>query len=130
MYRRTVAEDLADVGAAIAWADGLAAEHGLSDDVRYAIQLCLEEALANLIQHGKPSAESKDLAIAIGIDAPNASVTVGDACVPFDPTRPRPHENAEIGGRGLLLMQSFARGITYRRAGARNELVFRFGPAS
>jgi anti-sigma regulatory factor (Ser/Thr protein kinase) len=130
MYRRAVAEDLSDVGAAIAWADGLAAEHGLSDDVRYAIQLCLEEALANVIQHGRPLSEAKDIAVVVAFDAPSASVIVGDACTPFDPTKPHPHDNAEIGGRGLLLMQSFARDIAYRREGARNELVFRFGPAA
>jgi anti-sigma regulatory factor (Ser/Thr protein kinase) len=59
---------------------------------------------------------------------PNASVIVGDACMPFDPTETRPHENPEIGGRGLLLMQSFARDIAYRHEGTRNELIFRFGP--
>lgn len=130
MYRRAVAEDLSDVGAAIAWADGLAAEHGLSDDVRYAIQLCLEEALANLIQHGKSSSGAKDIAVTVAFDLPDASVIVGDACAPFDPTRVQPHENPEIGGRGLLLMESFARDITYRHVGARNELVFRFGPTA
>ena len=130
MYKRAVAEDLSDVGAAIAWADGLAAEHGLSDDVRYAIQLCLEESLANLIQHGKLSADAKDIAVVVSFDAPNVSVIVSDACVPFDPTKTQPHENPEIGGRGLLLMQSFARDIAYRHVGARNELIFRFGPAA
>jgi anti-sigma regulatory factor (Ser/Thr protein kinase) len=129
MYRRAVAEDLSDVGVAIAWADGLAAEHGMSDDVRYAIQLCLEEALSNLILHAKTSGGPKDIEIAFAPDAPYATVTVTDACMAFDPTGPLPKgDPAAIGGQGLRLMQTFAATLSYRRVDARNELVLRLGP--
>ena len=53
MERREVQEDLADVDRVVAWADALAAARGLDDHVRYAIQVCLEEGLANLIVHGR-----------------------------------------------------------------------------
>jgi hypothetical protein len=50
---RTVRDDLGDVGPAIAWAGEFADQAGLAADARFAVDLSLEEALANLIMHGQ-----------------------------------------------------------------------------
>jgi hypothetical protein len=35
-----------------AWIERLAAHHGIPADIQFAIDLCLEEALSNVIRHG------------------------------------------------------------------------------
>ena len=136
MCRRSVADDLTDVRGATTWVDQLAADAGLSDDVRYNIEVCLEEALANLIQHGCVLDGRKDIIVAFAAAGRQATITVVDRCVPFDAAREPPpsrptREDLRVGGQGLRLMRAFSNGMTYRSDGGRNELTMWFdAPAS
>ena len=78
MDRRDVQEDLADVDRVVGWADELAAAQGLDDQVRYAIQVCLEEGLANLIVHGQ-AINGAHKAIAVKFESTPPGATRGPA---------------------------------------------------
>lgn len=131
MCRRPVADDLSDVRGATAWVGEQVAQADVADDVRFNIEVCVEEALANLIEHGRPVDEAKDIAIAVRADREGATILVTDRCVPFDaaaappPERPSPGD-MRAGGQGLRLMRAFASELTYRTAAGRNELTMRF----
>jgi anti-sigma regulatory factor (Ser/Thr protein kinase) len=131
MRRRPVADDLGDVPSATAWVGQQVAEAEIAEDVRFNIEVCVEEALANLIEHGRPARDAKDIAIAVATDAQGATILVTDRCVPFDaaeapsPERPRP-DDMRAGGQGLRLMRAFASELTYRATGGHNELTMRF----
>lgn len=131
MRRRPVADDLSDVRDATAWVGQLAAEAQIAEDVRFNIEVCVEEALANLIEHGRLVEGAKDIAIAIDANRDGAIIRVTDRCVPFDaaaapsPERPLPGD-MRAGGQGLRLMRAFASEITYRTTAGRNELSMRF----
>ncbi len=134
MDRRDVQEDLADVDHVVAWADDLSAAQGLDDQVRYAIQVCLEEGLANLIVHGQ-AINGADKAIAVTFEATplGATLTISDACAPFDVTRQSEPDtdmaDMPLGGLGLRLLRSFAGGMAYDQDGVRNVLTLTFASA-
>ena len=131
--QRPVAEALADIGPAVEWADGWAAAAGLDETVRFAIQICLEEALANLILHARPVGDSKEIEVGFAADAAGATVIVSDRCQPFDmtvtaiPDLPSPADMQE-GGQGLRLVHHFSTELSYRSLDGRNELRMGFRP--
>jgi serine/threonine-protein kinase RsbW len=128
-HRRSVRDDLADVGPAIAWASQWIST--VPEDLRFGIEVCLEEALANLIVHGQSTDGHKDIEIGVAGDGQGATVEVTDRCAPFDVVREAspPRENADAlleGGRGLKLIRSFASELAYATEGGRNQLIMTF----
>lgn len=125
---------VADVRAASEWM----AEFGLRHQVPQAqierLDLCLNEALANVISYGNETALTEPLFLSMLVvttqDAGQASVTVSDAGAEFDmvhaPVAERPHSlaEAEPGGLGLLMLRSFSDALDYHRENQRNALTF------
>jgi anti-sigma regulatory factor (Ser/Thr protein kinase) len=130
LAERAVADDLGDVGPAVRWvADGVS-DADLSEDLRYALEVCLEEALSNLILHGVCGGRAKDIAIGYQAGNGEAMVLISDGCEPFDltaaaPATPTPDH---VGGRGIGLMRAFASALGYASEGGRNTLTLYFRP--
>ena len=109
------------------WAEPL-----ISPSVSFAIQLCLEEALANIIMHG--GMERDHLEIAVELEHANGMVVarVEDTGREFDPTKAlRPAlatsvAEAKVGDFGIALIRGFASRIEYERRDSRNRLTLRF----
>jgi serine/threonine-protein kinase RsbW len=112
------------------------AQQELSADTLFAVQLCLEEAVANIIMHGG-GAKDDHLRIAIELER-NAETLVArieDTGREFDPTQFPPLsvakslEEAKVGAFGIHLLRCFASGMHYERQEGRNRLTLRFsGP--
>ena len=110
------------------------AQHELSTNTSFAVQLCLEEAVANIIMH---SAKDDRVEIAIELERDDAMLVarIEDTDCEFDPTQFPPLsmakslEDAKIGDYGIHLMRSFASGMHYERREGRNRLTLQFaGP--
>jgi anti-sigma regulatory factor (Ser/Thr protein kinase) len=100
------------------------------------LDLCLNEVLANLIDHGGVGASGCPVQLTLerseadgdGGDAGLATLTISDGGPPFDPLSfrreplPRTLQEAEPGGLGLLLVNRFMDPCSYRREGDRNVL--------
>jgi anti-sigma regulatory factor (Ser/Thr protein kinase) len=93
------------------------------------LALVLEEAVANVINHGLPgSPPPHHLAVRLEIDADTVAAEVIDNGRPFDPTTvPDPDlasslEERQLGGLGIHLMRELMDGLDYRRLGDRNTL--------
>ncbi len=130
--RLAVPRDLGRLDVVAQWVDAVAHAGDWPDKLSFAVQLCLEEALANIIEH---DADPDGGPIAIVIDDSDSrrvAVRVESAGKPFDPTRyPEPVTaeslvEAKIGGQGIHLMRSFASAMRYERRDKRNsiELIF------
>jgi serine/threonine-protein kinase RsbW len=132
MHRCPVEDMLGDIGRAVAWADNLASQAAIGEEVRFAMQVCLEEVLANVVLHGRAPAGPKDIVIEFEQRAPGAALIVSDNCLPFDvtagQTNPQAQSDANSGGRGLRLLHAFSTGLRYRRDGERNVLKMIFEP--
>jgi len=96
------------------------------------LELCLNEVLANLVEHGGDAVASHAIQLELGA-SPVASgfgiqLVVCDQGEPFDSGQvdPRPLpgslEQASPGGLGLLLVRTFCDGMHYRVQEGRNEL--------
>jgi anti-sigma regulatory factor (Ser/Thr protein kinase) len=132
--RLTITPDLSELGRVTEWADGLAAQMGLPGPTVFAIQLCFEEAVSNIIRHGRLDQVRGNKEVHLALERCDGTViaTIADHGVAFDPrTVPPPRhaanlDEAMVGGQGVNLMRKFASGMEYERRGDMNRLVLRF----
>jgi len=76
---------LTELSRAQSWADSLADRVGLSADTRYAISLCLEEALANVVLHGYRNEPGHAIVLRSWRSSDTRSFTIEDTAPPFAP---------------------------------------------
>jgi anti-sigma regulatory factor (Ser/Thr protein kinase) len=126
--------DLAELQRLAAWLDGWA-QQALSSDLSFAVQLCLEEAVANVIMYGGSARDHLEIAVEVEDNGATLVAHVVDNGRPFDPTEaPRPPmasslAQARIGNLGIHLMRSFASSMQYERRDGCNRLTLQFsGP--
>jgi anti-sigma regulatory factor (Ser/Thr protein kinase) len=130
--RLVLRNDLAELQRLAGWIQSWSEASVVSSDVSFAVQLCLEEAVANVIMYG--SARGDPLEIAIEVERNDGALValIEDNGRQFDPTkvppptRPASLDDAKIGDVGIHLMRSFAQDMRYERRGGRNRLTFRF----
>jgi anti-sigma regulatory factor (Ser/Thr protein kinase) len=121
--------DLAELKRLGGWIES---QQELSDEASFAIQLCLEEAVANIIMYGGAGKDDR-LEITVHLERNDKIVVarIEDNGRAFDPTRFPPLsvakslEEAKVGDLGIHLMRSFANGMHYERRDGRNRLTLR-----
>ena len=129
--RLVLRNDLAELDRLASWLEGWA-DGNVSPDTSFALQLCLEEAVANIIMHGAASEDRCEIAIELDHDGATLRARVEDSGRQFDPTRfspPTPATSlasAKVGDLGIRLMRNFANGMRYERRGGRNRSTFWF----
>jgi serine/threonine-protein kinase RsbW len=133
--RLTIQSRLEDLALLWPWAESLANEHSIPADTRFAIHLCLEEALSNVIRHGYNGQPDQPITIEFAPGPDEVVFTIEDRAPAFDPLsapaaaeRPAPASIAEIplGGQGINLMRKFAGSLAYQRLPDGNRLSMRF----
>lgn len=116
----------AGLGCLGGWVDRVSAALSLGAATDYALRLCLEEAVANVIMHGGPAAPgATTVTVTVSAAAATLLVTIEDACAAFDPASGHAPEPAgdRPGGHGLRLMRQYARDVSYRRIDGTNRLT-------
>ena len=99
------------------------------------LDLLIEEVLMNIARYAYPEDAPGIVTVSYSIPLPGElALEVGDQGVEFDPLTASPPDltldlaQRPIGGLGILLLQSFAKSLTYRREQGWNRL--RFGIAA
>ena len=116
---------MAAVGDAGDWLATWLEPREASAELVFAMRLCLEEALANIVMHGGLEPEGAIVA-SLAEEAGGVVLRISDEGRPFDPvTAELPHDQ-EIGGNGLILIRRYASVMSYRREGGRNHLTLSF----
>jgi anti-sigma regulatory factor (Ser/Thr protein kinase) len=115
------------------WVDVLAAEHHIPEEKVFAINLCLEEALSNVIRHGYLGERDHRLTIDFSVDADGELVfTIEDDAPRFNSSefkeRPAAASADEIkpGGQGIRLMRKFANSLAWEPLPHGNRLTLGF----
>ena len=135
--RLTLQNQLHELARVWPWVEALAAEYSIPADTEFAIQLCLEEALSNIIRHGYHGQPDQPITVACATSAGNRELlfTLEDHGPAFDPLAPSEVEKTpsptsidqlQVGGRGILLMRKFAGSLAYRRLPGGNRLTIGF----
>jgi multiple sugar transport system substrate-binding protein len=74
----------------------------MGDDALHDVQVCVEEALANLILHARAEGAAKDIEIEFAPEANGACVVISDACVSFDVSAAPLPEGAHVAYGGAF----------------------------
>ena len=131
----SVPADMEQLPRVFQWTDEVADRAALPDWTRYALLLCIEEAVSNIVRYGYPP-DHRDIAhdqvrLTLAWDGDAATLTIEDQGVPFDPrdlaepAQPKTVEEAQIGGLGIHLMRRYAETMDYQRANDVNRLTLR-----
>jgi anti-sigma regulatory factor (Ser/Thr protein kinase) len=130
MNRIVLRSVLSEIARIPAWVEKLAIHPPINESVQFAINLCLEEAISNVIRHGYVSGET-DSQVMLEFAEPREGYlvfTIEDGGTPFNPLMapetPLLDEQGEIsiGGRGIQLMRGFADTLEYERTATVNRL--------
>jgi serine/threonine-protein kinase RsbW len=118
------------------WIERLASRHMISASTQFAMNLCLEEVLSNIIRHGYSG--KPDHSIAIHFASPREDyfvLVVEDEGPPFNPVDgPEPPamsslDEIQIGGQGIRLLRRFADALEYQATPTGNRLSIGFTAA-
>lgn len=134
--RLILASRLAELPQVFSWVGSLARAYGIPKDTQYSMELCLEEALVNVIRHGYGEEENHTIAVAFEPRGEREFVfTIDDSAPhfrPFDPDEPQKEaeavdlENIVPGGHGIRLMRAFSNFIEWEPLPNGNHLRIGF----
>jgi serine/threonine-protein kinase RsbW len=129
----TLRSQMADLALVPPWIESLAAEYGISDSTQFAMNLCLEEVLSNIIRHGYANSPDRTIVIRYLAEENNTSVlVVDDQAPPFNPLAAESHpveetlDGTRLGGLGIRLLRSFAATLEYEPTPGGNRLIMGF----
>jgi serine/threonine-protein kinase RsbW len=114
------------------WVAAVTATHGLSGDVAFRLDVCLAEAVSNVIAYAFDNPTGHTVAVLAERQGDALAVAVEDDGRPFDPLQVSPPEPptsleaAPIGGYGIHLIRSMADEVRYERRNDRNRLLMAF----
>ncbi len=130
----SIRADVSEVRRASEWLEKTCQERGVPEDETGRLDLCLNEALANALTHGQAGGAPQPIRLRLAVSRENevaeATVTVSDAGIAFDPLaavpklRPKTLAEAEPGGLGLFMIQSITDKLSYRYDDGYNHLSF------
>jgi serine/threonine-protein kinase RsbW len=129
--RMILKRELGELDRVAAWIQAIEQEIGLGSNAAFALELCLEEAIANIIMHGG-ARRGGDIAVTVEQTSPALVVKIEDDGLAFDPTRaPRPTaarslDEATPGEHGIHLIRTFATDMRYEHRSGLNTLTLTF----
>jgi serine/threonine-protein kinase RsbW len=115
------------------WIERLALRHRIPANTQFAMNLCLEEAVSNIIRHGYSG--DPDHSIVICFTSPRQDYfvfVVEDEAPPFNPVELpdlpplNSLEELAIGGQGVRLLRQFADALEYQATPTGNRLSIGF----
>ena len=134
--RLTLTSQLDDLARVLPWLEVLANRYAVPPQTRFAIQLCLEEALSNIVRHGYRGRAHQSITVECAPPAAGELVfTIEDHAPPFDPLAtpasdlaPAPQSIADLqpGDQGLRLMRNFASRLAWEPTPNGNRLTLAF----
>lgn len=117
-----------------AWVEHIASEAALTAEQAFALQLCLEEAVANIVMYGGAAVDAP-IAVEVSQAGGDLTVAIEDSARPFDPTQVPPREKpasldqARVGALGVHLIRHYSSQMRYERRNGRNCLMLTFNRA-
>jgi serine/threonine-protein kinase RsbW len=127
---------LSDLAQIHFWIERLASQHKIPANMQFAMNLCLEEVLSNIIRHGYSCNPDRSIAIQFESPLENQFVfVVEDEAPAFNPVASpelpalNALEDGPIGGQGLRLLRRFADALDYQATPTGNRLTIGFSAA-
>jgi anti-sigma regulatory factor (Ser/Thr protein kinase) len=129
--------EMAELGRVGEWAEAFAKRVDLPQKTLFALQLCFEEAVSNIINYGFADLEdraglNKDICLTLNREIDAITATIEDHAIAFDPLEMAAPvaattiSDAPVGGLGIHLIKQFAQHLAYERHDSMNRLTLRF----
>lgn len=125
---RSTLEEIARAQAAV---ERFAEAEALSEQTAFALQVTLEEVLANVVHHGYEGGGAHPIEVRVRAAEAEIELEVVDDGKPFDPlSMPPPKldaplEERDVGGLGVHMVKQLMDEVRYRRDGGHNVLTMR-----
>lgn len=117
------------------WIESLADQYGFGADARFAMQLCMEEALANVVLHGYRNEPGHPIVVEASTAVDTLFFTIRDQAPAFLPADHAPSDDSgrhasletiQPGGNGIHLLHRFAGSLAYESCADGNRLTIGF----
>jgi serine/threonine-protein kinase RsbW len=138
-WERVFRASLSELSGAASWIESIGADLNLPESRVFAIQICLEELMSNIVRHAQGSHPrsldpTKPILISITVNAfeDRITLTVEDNGAPFNVAEApakgidQPLDKLQPGGLGIQLIKSFADNLEYSRTSKGNCVVAEF----
>jgi serine/threonine-protein kinase RsbW len=129
----TLNSNLSEMARIVPWIEDLASRYALPERTRFAMDLCLEETISNIIRYGYAGEPGHTIVVRYFTNQDGFfTLVVEDAAPPFNPLAvrdlrpPRTLEEMSEGGLGIPLLKQFADAVEYERSATGNRLIIRF----
>ena len=125
----TIRNDLAEIGRLAEEVEAFCEAKGLGGGIAHALNLSLDELLANTISYGYDDAAIHAIEVNLSATPGGVTMVIRDDARAFDPTlAPDPDIDAElddrpIGGLGIHIVRAMMDEIDYQRVDGRNLLT-------
>ena len=124
--RRAFTGAMSEIIATARWLDEIAVRNDLPGEAVFALHICAEEILTNIVRHSGSAGPS--IEVGVSVTPQKVELTVDDDGEPYDLTRATPRKvsgdilSVEPGGLGVQLIHQFASDLDYSRGSAGNHL--------
>lgn len=131
----TLDSRLAELARVWTWVEALATQHRIPEKTVYAIQLCLEEILSNIIRHGYNGQPGHSFTVAFAPLADGLwSFTAEDSAPHFSPLevsdkRAETRHDLDTltpGGLGIPILKKFTHSVSYHALPIGNRVTLTF----
>lgn len=108
-----------------------AAEHQLSPNVVFVMNVALDEMLSNIIKYGYTDDAIHEIRVRLSVDGSMVVFEIEDDGRPFDPLAApavdvdAPAEERRVGGLGIHIVRKLMSQMEYARIAGRNRLVMK-----
>jgi anti-sigma regulatory factor (Ser/Thr protein kinase) len=103
-------------------------DHSLATEIVDAVNIALDELVANVVRHGHDDGQAHPIDVALRIEGDRLLVEIADDGRPFNPLErsspdvEAPLEERAIGGLGIHFVRTLMDEVAYRRESGRNIL--------
>ncbi len=114
------------------WVASTAERLAFDESLAFKIDLCLAEAVTNVIDYGFKDEKMHEIVVFVESDGPIVNVLVEDDGKAFNPLKApevrlaQSLDDAPIGGLGIHLFRSYTQDLRYERRGGKNRLTMVF----
>jgi anti-sigma regulatory factor (Ser/Thr protein kinase) len=124
----TILNKLSEIQKIEAFFDEFVSEKDISIQIKFKIDMILDEILTNIISYGYDDDKEHIITICVSLDEEDMKIVITDDGLPFNPLlRPPPDlniplEERPVGGLGIYLVKSYVSSIDYTRSDEHNIL--------
>lgn len=124
----TLKNDLGELERLNMMFEDFGAQHNLQVQEQYAVYLCLEELVTNIINYAWPEGGDHEFEVQVAVDDEFIKVRVEDNGFPFNPAEfpepdlTKPSSQRSIGGLGIHLVRQNTNEMFYQRFEEKNVL--------